>query len=276
MDVLVLGPLPLPRPLEDLASRDELTTWLTRVLFNTLIPGRTRPPPENVRLPNNLVAFFGLLMHLHRVGYPSHWLSEFLGRILSGSMVSDIAPYGKVWPIPLEDMRRRIPSRCVRTDPWRIEFETIVATAYYAIPFPVANILPTGFSCEPEDIVVWEARVTATLPFSTSWSPFMGYGQGSPWEPVTRLLFYKPSADAPGTLISCMPRIFESAASPLPGTFFVLTAQELVQYETRIRFRLSKRRVERMCAEKWSMVAYRQDTGQQGERASHPTHLGRR
>lgn len=263
MDVLVLGPLPLPRPLSDLASRDELTTWLTRVLFNTLIPGRTRLPPENVRLPNNLVAFFGLLVHLHRVGYPAHWLSEFLARVLSGSMVSDIAPYGEVWPIPLADLNRRVPSRRVRTDPWLAEFENIVATAYYAIPFPVASTLPAGFSCEPEDILVWEARVTATLPFSTSWNPFMGYG--SPYEPVTRLLFYKPSVDAPGTLISGMPRIFEGAASPAPGTFFVLTAQELVQYEMRIRFRLSRRRVEKMRAEKWSMVAYRQDTGQQGE-----------
>ncbi|EIW52006.1 uncharacterized protein TRAVEDRAFT_53988 [Trametes versicolor FP-101664 SS1] len=264
MDVLVLGPLPLPRPLSDLASRDELTTWLTRVLFNTLIPGRTRLPPENVRLPNNLVAFFGLLVHLHRVGFPAHWLSGFLARMLSGSMVSDIAPYGEVWPIPLDDMRRRVPSRRVRTDPWIVEFENIVATAYYAIPFPVASTLPPSFSCEPEDILVWEAKVTATLPFSTSWNPFMGYG--SPYEPVTRLLFYKPSADAPGTLISGMPRIFEGAASPPPGTFFVLTAQELVQYDTRIRFRLSKRRVESMQAEKWSMVAYRQDTGQQATR----------
>ncbi|OJT04049.1 hypothetical protein TRAPUB_5285 [Trametes pubescens] len=252
MDVLVLGALPLPHPLEDLASRDELTTWLTRVLFNTLIPGRTRLPPENVRLPNNLVAFFGLFMHLHCVGYPAHWLSEFLGRLLSGSMVSDIVPYGNMWPIPLEDMRRRVPSRHVRTDPWLVEFENIVATAYYAIPFPVTSMLPTGFSCEPEDIVVWEAGVTATLPFSTSWNPLMGYG--SPYEPVTRLLFYRPSADAPGTLISGMPWIFEGAASPPPGTFFVLTAQELVQYETHIRFRLSTCRIERMRAEKWSMV----------------------
>ncbi|EIW51999.1 uncharacterized protein TRAVEDRAFT_136302 [Trametes versicolor FP-101664 SS1] len=214
MDVLVLGPLPLPRPLSDLASRDELTTWLTRVLFNTLIPGRTCMPPQNVRLPNNLVAFFGLLMHLNRVGYPAHWLSDFLGRVL----------------------------------------------------IAITSALPAGFSCEPEDILVWEAKVTATLPFST----FMGYGSQSPYEPVTRLLFYKPSVDVPGTLIGGMRRIFEGTASPPPGTFFVLTAQELVQYDTRIRFRLSKRRVERMHVEKWSMVAYRQDTGQQGTYSQHP------
>ncbi|KAH9848533.1 hypothetical protein C2E23DRAFT_785783 [Lenzites betulinus] len=262
MDVLVLGPLTLPRPQTELASRDELTSWLSRILFNTLIPGRTRMPPENVRLPNNLVAFFGLLMHLHRVGFPAHWLSDFLARILSGSMVSDIAPYTDLWPIPLANLGQRVPSRRVRTDPWLVEFETIIATAYHAIPFPVASALPAGFSCESGDIGVWEIKVAATVPFSASaWSPFMGYA--NPYEPVTRLLFYKPSADAPATLIGNMRAVFEGSASPAPGSFFVLTAQELVQYETRIRFKLSKGRVERMKAEKWSVVAYRQDTSQQ-------------
>ncbi|KAI0366567.1 hypothetical protein BV20DRAFT_1002228 [Pilatotrama ljubarskyi] len=261
MDVLVLGPLALPRPRTELATRDELTTWLMRVLFNTLIPGRTRMPPETVRLPNNLVAFFGLLMHLHRVGFPPHWLSDFLGRVLSGSMVSDIAPYDGLWPIPLEDMRRRVPSRRVRTDAWLVEFENIIATAYDGIPFPIASLLPADFTRDREDIRVWEAKVTATIPFTATYSPFMGYG--SPYEPVTRLLFYRPAETSPHTLISSMRAIFEGRSSPAPGTFFVLTAQELVQYDRRIRFRLSKQRVERLKREKWSMVAYRQDTGQQ-------------
>ncbi|KAI0357702.1 hypothetical protein OH77DRAFT_1421794 [Trametes cingulata] len=261
MDVLVLAPLTLPRPRAELATRDELTTWLTRVLFNTLIPGRTRMPPENVRLPHNLVAFFGLLMHLHRVGFPAHWLSEFLGRVLSGSMVSDIAPYDGMWPIPVDDMRRRVPSRRVRTDPWLVEFETIIATAHDGIPFPIASILPTDFTREREDIQVWEATVTATLPFAAAFNPFMGFG--SPYEPVTRLLFYKPAEVSPASLIGGMRAVFEGRPTPAPGTFFILTAQELVQYDRRIRIRLSKQRVERMKRENWCMVAYRQDTGQQ-------------
>ena len=67
------------------------------------------------------------------------------------------------------------------------------------------------------------------------------------------------------TLIDDVQKIFEGKTEPPPGTFFIFTAQEYVQYQTKIRFKLSKRRVERMRAEKWSMVVYRNDTGEQGE-----------
>ncbi|KAI0357689.1 hypothetical protein OH77DRAFT_1502792 [Trametes cingulata] len=248
MEILVMGAQPLPRPLTELASRDELTTWLTRVLFNTLITGHSRLPPNNVRLPHNLVAFFGLLMHLHRVGFPAHWLSDFLARVLSGRMVSDIAPYDGLWPIPVQDAERRVQSRA---------FENVIATAYYAIPFALASALPADFSRDPEDIQVYEAKLTATLPFKMNWDMFMG--SSSPLEPTSRLLFYRPSVVTPKEVIARMPSIFEGRTSPPPGSFFVLTAQELLQYQTRVRFRLSRRRVERMKSEKWCMLVYRND-----------------
>ncbi|KAI0658112.1 hypothetical protein C8Q70DRAFT_201642 [Cubamyces menziesii] len=266
MDVLVLGPLPLPRPLSELASRDELHTWLTRVLFDTLISGHTRPPPENVRLPHNLVAFFGLLMHLHRVGFPAHWLSDFLARVLSGGMVSDIPPYDGAYPIPLEHQHRRVASRRVRTDPWLVEFENIIATAYHAIPFNVAGALPPDFSRDPDDIQVWEARTTGMQPFQAMFGMFGGHG--NPFEPATRLLFYKPSETSPSTLIKSIRSVFEGSASPKPGTFFVLTAVDVVQFDTRIRFRMSKKRVATLKEEKWAMVAFRQDTGKEATRPS--------
>ncbi|KAI9060048.1 hypothetical protein FKP32DRAFT_1679333 [Trametes sanguinea] len=261
MDVLVLGPLSLPRPRSELASRDELTNWLTRVLFNTFLPGKPRLPPQNVRLPHNLVAFFELLMHLSRVGFPAHWLSEFLARVLSGGMVSDIAPYTGFLPMPLSEMRRRVASRRVRTDPWLVEFENIIATAYHAVPFPISHALPEDFSRDGEDIGVWEVRTTPTQPFTIMWAFFSG--NGSPYEPTARLLFYKPSQTTPTEVIKNLPSVFEGAKSPAPGSFFILTAQDVMQYDTRIRFRLSKRRVEKMKEEKWAMLAYRQDTGLQ-------------
>lgn len=259
-DILVLGSMPLPRPLDELATRDELTTWLTQVLFNTFISGRAKHPPYAVRLPHNLVAFFALLLHLHRVGFPGHWLSEFLARVLSGSMVSDIEPYTDLWPIPEGYLRRRVPWRSIRTDPWLVEFETIIASAYYAIPFPVASALPAGFSRDPDDVHVWEAAVSPTLPFTTS---FMGVD--SPFEPVTRLLFYDPAAGTARAIIRGLRQTFEGrAGSHAPGTFFVLTAQEDVDYQVRVSFRLSKKRMEKI-QEKWKMVVYRDDTGEEGE-----------
>ncbi|KAI0329760.1 hypothetical protein GY45DRAFT_1279063 [Cubamyces sp. BRFM 1775] len=266
MDVLVLGPLSLPRPLSELASRDELHAWLTRVLFDTFISGYTRPPPENVRLPHNLVAFVGLLMHLHRVGFPAHWLSDFLARVLSGSMVSDIPAYDGLYPIPLDHRHRRVASRRVRTDPWLVEFENIIATACHALPFNVTAALPPDFTRDPEDIQVWEARTTGLQPFQAMFGMFGGHG--NPFEPATRLLFYKPSETSPSALVKNIRSVFEGSSASKPGTFFVLTAADVVQYDTCIRFRMSKKRIATLKEEKWAMVAFRQDTGKEATRPS--------
>ncbi|TFK84367.1 hypothetical protein K466DRAFT_625040 [Polyporus arcularius HHB13444] len=250
--------LPLPRPLRELATRDDLTAWLTRVLFNTSLPGRTKPPPCNIRLPHNLVAFFALILHVHRVGYPGHWLSDLLARVLSGRMVSDVVPYNAEYPIPVSCSSERVAPRPVRTDPWLIEFETIIATAYYAIPFPIAAALPADFSRDAEDIVVWQAAVTPATRFAQD-EPSVFC---SPFEPVTHLLFFRADEIRAGEVIGDMRDIFEGRGTPAPGTFFVLTAQEYVQYQTCVRFRLSRPRVERMRGETgWSMVAYRSDNG---------------
>ncbi|KAI0719797.1 hypothetical protein C8T65DRAFT_826784 [Cerioporus squamosus] len=263
MDVLVLGSsLPFPRPLSDLATRDELTTWLTRLLFNTFIPGYLQPPPCNVRLPHNLVAFFGILVYLHRVGYPGHWLTDFFARVLSGRMVSDIPPFTDQYPIPVHERNDRVSTRTVRTDPWLVEFETIVATAYYAIPFPITSALPAVFSRDPGDIVLWEAPVEPSKTYSAS----RGF-LNNPYEPRAQLLFYRSDKLTAAEVIrdmEGMEDIFEGEPEPAPGTFFILTAPEDVMYLEKLQFRLSRKRVERMRKEKWSVVAYRNDTGMQG------------
>ena len=256
-----------PRPLSELATRDEITTYLTRVLFNTFIPGHSKLRPTHVRLPHNLVAFFGLLMYLDRVGYPGHWLSDFLARVLSGRMVSDVRPYDDFYPIPVSERTRRVPKRTVRTDPWLVEFETILATAYYAVPFPISSALPADFSRDAADIAVWEVRVRPARLFPQG--AFMNFNH--PRDPRTQLLFWRGDvARSPMALVEKMGAIFEGKSEPRPGTFFVLTAQEYVQYETCVRFKLSRRRVERMRGEsgKWYVIAYRNDTAQQGERFS--------
>ncbi|PBK66923.1 hypothetical protein ARMSODRAFT_959588 [Armillaria solidipes] len=62
----------LPRPLSELATRQELIAWLTRVLIITILPPRPPNPTVvlrgRIRYPNNLAAFFGLLMRLRAIG----------------------------------------------------------------------------------------------------------------------------------------------------------------------------------------------------------------
>ncbi|KAI0719792.1 hypothetical protein C8T65DRAFT_725210 [Cerioporus squamosus] len=212
-DVLVLGAKPPPRPLSELATREELFTWLTRVLFNTFIPGHSKLRPNNVRLPHNLVAFFGIVTYLHRIGYPGHWLSEFLAKVLSGSMVSDVRPYNDFYPIPVSERTRRVPIRRVRTDPWLIEFETIIATAYYAIPFPISGALPVDFTRDAGDIAVWEVQVRPAQYFTQS--AFMNFSH--PRDPCTELLFFRTDVTSQRVLIDEREKIFEGKASPPQG-----------------------------------------------------------
>ena len=132
----------------------------------------------------------------------------------------------------------------------------IIATAYYAIPFNISGALPDDFSRDPDDIVVWTAQVRPAQLFSMN---------GPAYDQRTQLLFYRSDVSSARSLIDGMPSIFEGRSTPPRGTFFVLTVQEHVQYESCVRFRLSRRRMERMRAERWRMVAYRNDSGEEGE-----------
>ncbi|KAH9916974.1 uncharacterized protein BXZ73DRAFT_105668 [Epithele typhae] len=275
LDQCVLGYRQLPLPLSALASRDNINVWLTRVLFHTLIPGHTQelPRTRNVRLPHNIVAFFGLLAHLQRVGYPAHWLSDFISRVLSGSMTTNIVPYDSAYPIPVTARHQRVNPRRVRTDPWLIEFETIIAIAQHALPFPILSTLPPHFACprDPEDIALWEAPVQATpalRKFVTN-DPFADRGPHSPFQPCARLLVYRADAVRLRALVEpgAMRRVFEGAAgAPAPGALLVLTALERVHFAKRVRFRMSRGRVAGMRGapgEKWCAVLVRGEEGLQ-------------
>jgi hypothetical protein len=244
-----------PLALADLASRTDLITWLTRVLLYTILPSSSKVGNFRARLPNNLVAFISLLIHLRGVGYPAHWMSEFLQAVLSGTLLTGVAPYTDKWPIPVSNTKRRVPVRAVRLDPWTAELETILALAQPALPFHVP--LPDGLASSPSDIGTFEARVES----SSLWMGDMIGTMVNPMpveDPVVCLLLYKPCGLPVDDLVGMLPRIMDGARAPGPGMLCVLTAQETVDVPI-IRWKLSKARVVRMKAKGWLMVAYRTD-----------------
>ncbi len=173
---IVLAPHTLPMPLKELASRNELTTWLTRIFLCTIRPGYSLPTPCLVHYPNNLAVFVDLLLHLHKVGFPAHWLADFLGRVLSNDLVTDIAPYLGPFPIPLEERTRRVSMRRINLDPWCMELKTVLAEGYEALPFPV-------FLSSPCDIGVFEVSVpTEVYPCSSSLDVMALVGRSTPSE----------------------------------------------------------------------------------------------
>ncbi|KAH7922618.1 hypothetical protein BV22DRAFT_1070111 [Leucogyrophana mollusca] len=256
--LLIMGNQPLPRPLAELASRDELTTWLSRVLLDTLLPGHGGKQTVRARMPNNLASFFGLLLRLQEIGYPGHWLSEFLTTILHSSLVTDVVAYMKLWPIPLSEIKKRVPPRRLRLDPWYSELETLIATAQGGIPFSVS--LPKDFVKDHTEIGFFETPVTSADTMLGLFMPFMVSGPIA--DPVVSLIFYKSqigmSADS---LVSSIPAILEGRQDPPRGTVHIVSATQVVGYPPRIlRWRMSEKRVLKMKQEQWSMVGYRTDT----------------
>ncbi|KAJ7483585.1 hypothetical protein FB451DRAFT_1028935 [Mycena latifolia] len=255
MGIVSLARKSLPRPVAELATRAELTRWLTRMLLYTCVPGTPNMSAPRVRMPNNLVAFVHLLVHLHEVGYPAHWLGEFLQSVLSDSLVTDVAPYLGTFPIPLSDLVRKVPSRRVRLDPWLAEFECILAAAQAGIPFAVP--LPADFATTHDKIGVYEAVVQVNaLAMGSMFAPLPVQ------EPVVGILLYKPSkAFTTDALVRLIPAILEGrAAEPRMGTVYILSSQEMVDIPgRRVSWRLSKDRVRTMRDEGWAMVVYRTD-----------------
>ncbi|KAI0687196.1 hypothetical protein C8T65DRAFT_835299 [Cerioporus squamosus] len=181
-------------------------------------------------------------------GYPNMKLNLF-------DTVDEIHPFNN-----RDDKQSSVDMDTLALDVCSTSFEEVAAYAYHAIPFPLTpGALPADFSRDPDDIALWEVPVQPSGHFMMA----RGF-HGSPYEPRTQLLFYRSDKLSAAELIRDMGSIFEGTSSPAPGLLFVLTAPEDVMHHEKIQFRLRRRRVERMRKEKWSMVAYRNDTGVQG------------
>jgi hypothetical protein len=109
-----------------------------------------------------LAAFFALLVYLKSVGYPGHWLGEFLTSVIEDKLVTDISPYTAKWPIPLSEMYRRVARRKVRLDPWKLKLENIISTSLEGIPFFIAR--PEDFAADHTEITTFES------PFQSSFT----------------------------------------------------------------------------------------------------------
>jgi hypothetical protein len=252
-DTIVLGNTAAPRPLLKLASRQELCKWLTRVLVCTLIPGPSRPEPFAINLPNNLVAFFAVLRRLPAIGYPSHWVAEFVQNLVDDNLATDTPLHLDTLPIsPMNYVGRRTPMRKIRLHPWIVEMETILAIAHQGFPFSI--ISPSTFDTKHEDIWIFEATVTLSVPLELIRDR----------KPAVSLLIFRSTNGEDGSrLLSILPDVLDGRSQTVLSTFFVITSLEVADFTSgKIHFRLSKNRVLRMATEgAWFLVAYRTDAG---------------
>ncbi|KDQ54577.1 hypothetical protein JAAARDRAFT_196488 [Jaapia argillacea MUCL 33604] len=258
-----MKPLPHPISLDKLASRKELTTWLTRLLVCLLVNGNPLPPNRRVNLPNNLAAYFGLLVHLPKVGFPPEWVKVYLEGVLSGTMMTDISPYLGRLPIPLQEMyERKSEIKKLDFDAWLVDLEAIVACSRDALPFSLT--LPDNFP-RAEDIKLYKATNIRPIDLTRHrlfryWAPL-----SSPHVRVLALLFYKPSKEYDAEhLAHTIKFILEADGLPARGDVQIVFSQERVDISTErergeIWWRMDQRRMERMKRDGWEMAAYRTD-----------------
>ncbi|EPQ55700.1 hypothetical protein GLOTRDRAFT_138516 [Gloeophyllum trabeum ATCC 11539] len=187
-----MAPLQYPLPLDKLARREELIIWLTWVLFCTLANGIPLDMPRRINLPNNLGAFVGLLVHLQKVGFPSHWIADFIATILADDITTNIRPYLERLPIPITEVRRREEHRKTDLLPWHADFEVIIASCPQALPFSLR--LPSAF---PTFADIRTYKATGLKVVDTRKHKFVRYWAklASPHVAVVGLLFYKPSPE---------------------------------------------------------------------------------
>ncbi|KIM41915.1 hypothetical protein M413DRAFT_71143 [Hebeloma cylindrosporum] len=265
-DDIALVRLPLPRPLDQLATKKELHTWLSQLLLATLRTPNSSPAPGRVDAPNNLTAFLHVLCHLHLVGFPSHWIGDFWQSVISNNFVTDVALYLGRLPVPSTEMNSRKPLRKVHLDAWVAELQVTMASAKLALPFSVA--LPSEWP-SLEDIGTYKAPLLSSdLQLIPGHSTSVMMSAGSPFIKATGLMFYQPSKEATiDKLASRVHAILEGEPRVRDVKVQILLGQEELDLRQGgiVSWKMSKSWFEKMKEEKWVLAAYRTDLSIPGE-----------
>ncbi|TIA18147.1 hypothetical protein D6C80_03603 [Aureobasidium pullulans] len=87
-----------------------------------------------VRSPLNITVLFRLIGQFHKIGYPAHWLSEVLGNLLEGTIMTNArAPRKEV--LTIKEAQKTYPSRAMCVKPWIAELSTLVSIWKDVLPF---------------------------------------------------------------------------------------------------------------------------------------------
>jgi hypothetical protein len=135
-----------PLPWSKLMGRKELEKWLHMLFFKLNIPfGRPKEGTDLVYAPLNMTIFFRLILHLFRIGYPSHWLSEILASLSSGAIITE-ARAPRVMIMDAAHVNRVHPKRKMSVRPFVEEFRTLFAVWRHLLPFgthlPDTDVVP--------------------------------------------------------------------------------------------------------------------------------------
>ncbi|KAF9529083.1 hypothetical protein CPB83DRAFT_853195 [Crepidotus variabilis] len=242
-----------PVVLSELATREELHAWLARLFLTTLCCGRpTAGVGTVIEMNNNITSFFRLLIYLRRqVGFPSHWLGDFVQKIISDSLFTDVPLYSGTLPIPTSIMSAHVTSRKVHLAAWEVGIQVIVASMRLSLPFSLN--LPDTFP-KPNDIRTFKAVVELSFQ-GIDWNVHI-----SPFIKALGLMLYNPTSFSSNMTLPRMEDIIESAPRTKQSNLqFILGQEEIDLRWGYISWKMSLSWYQKMKTEGWKMIAFRTD-----------------
>ncbi|KAL8759612.1 MAG: hypothetical protein Q9199_000656 [Rusavskia elegans] len=144
-----------PLSFERLLPRPKLTTSLFTMFYKIVLPAdrSSQEWGELVYAPLNLTIFIKILIHLHGLGYPAHWLSEPLVQVLK-DQVTTSARSPESSPLHIAEAQRQNPTKHLTTAPFMAEMTTLTLVFLPTLPFAV--IITTV----PEVAQIHEYKIT--------------------------------------------------------------------------------------------------------------------
>lgn len=145
-----------PLAFASLLPRASLMKWLWALLLKTILPlNRSEYNFHKLILsPMNTTLIFRILIHLRHLGYPSHWLSDFLAQILSNTAVTSARP-PKTCPLDIEESTRDNPKTALSMTPFVPELTSLSLIFQPFLPFTVVT------SSLPSPSAVYEYNLSA-------------------------------------------------------------------------------------------------------------------
>ncbi|KAL1970428.1 hypothetical protein VTN77DRAFT_4072 [Rasamsonia byssochlamydoides] len=193
-------------PYETLLHRAEVTRWLYAHFFKMALPCGRSLEDHNVDhflYPTlNLTNFFWLLIHLHEIGYPGHWLAEVLAKILEDQVVTTARP-PRTLPLDVDEVSRRHPPAKLSTAPYIAEMSTLTVLFQRLLPF---SLTTTASLPSPASIYSYSIRMREVSP------PFNGEMA------AMVLIFFRQHVHTrcPGTALD-IHRLLDSSPEKDPG-----------------------------------------------------------
>ena len=115
------------KSLAERMSRLDLETWLYRIFLKLSVPKeRTIRSMTLIYSPLNLTVFVRLCDHLHKIGYPAHWLNGVLGGIMSGEVTTKARP-PRSEPLKIKETKADMPPLAQSTRPFVAELSTLLS-----------------------------------------------------------------------------------------------------------------------------------------------------